>query len=131
MSVGIPHIQNLGLLRDKTCGWISLLNPLNDRKTAAKRWKFLILISSPVHRAPEPEAKCSPQGSAAFPKPQGIHGSHSTSICSQTPFFKSPGAKYTLPSWPVPPLTVTVGKSINTIETIISFKYIPILQFQD
>lgn len=44
--------------------------PLNDRKTTAKSWNS---ISSPVHRAPEPEDKHGPQGSATFPKPQGTH----------------------------------------------------------
>lgn len=92
LSVDIPHPQNLGLLRDKTCGCISLTNPLNDRKTAAKSWNFLILISSPVDRAPEPEDKSGPQGSAAFPKPQSTpclgHIKHQAP--AKTFFFKSP-----------------------------------------
>lgn len=70
LPVEILYIQNLGVLRDKTCGWISLTDSFNERKTAAKSWDS---ISSAVDRAPGPEDKRGPQGSAAFPKPQGTH----------------------------------------------------------
>lgn len=36
LPVEILYIENLGVLRDKTCGWISLTNSFNERKTAAK-----------------------------------------------------------------------------------------------
>lgn len=126
LPVQIPRIQNLGVLGDKTWGWISLTNTFNDRKTAEESWNS---ISSPVHRA---RRQAWPSGLSPFQSLRALIAWVTLNINLQPNPFSLQISWHQVHHIQLAStsLTVTLGKSINTIETVI-LKYIQILQLQD